>query len=125
MPLSQPAQPGYGGLAGSNPLCTKVSRVLPSEPSSSQLVVSLSANRRVALARSSNSTNLAPGVQFEAAHREAAAHVRLDVHVGTEPLAELLRLDHRVEHLVRCRVDMMKRATRPTQSHLCQLTLAR
>ena len=27
---SQPAQPGYGGLAGSKPLCTKVSRVLPS-----------------------------------------------------------------------------------------------
>src|SRR5690348_16286858 len=37
-----------------------------------------------------------PWVQFEAAHREAAAQVRLDVHVGTEPLAELLRLDHRV-----------------------------
>src|SRR5215208_8428909 len=60
MPPSQPAQPGYGGLAGSNPLCTKVSRVLPSEPSSSQLVDSLSANRRVALRPGSNSTNLAP-----------------------------------------------------------------
>src|SRR5690348_2870720 len=60
MPPSQPAQPGYGGLAGSNPLWTKVSRVLPSEPSSSQLVVSLSAKSSDALRPGSNSTNLAP-----------------------------------------------------------------
>jgi hypothetical protein len=45
------------------------------------------------------------GVQLEPAHREAAAHVRLDAHVGAEPPAELLRLGHRVEHLLRCRVD--------------------
>src|SRR5215212_2105526 len=60
MPLSQPAQPGYGGLAGSKPLCTRVSRVLPSDPSSSQLEVKPSANRSVALRPGSSSTNLAP-----------------------------------------------------------------
>ena len=45
------------------------------------------------------------GVQLEPAHREAAAHVGLDVHVGAEPPGELLRLGHRVEHRLRCRVD--------------------
>src|SRR6185369_16616477 len=34
----------------------------------------------------------AAGVELEAAHREAAAHVRLDVHVGAEPPVELVRL---------------------------------
>ena len=41
------------------------------------------------------------GVQLEPAHREAAAHIGLDVHVGAEPPVELIRLRHRVEHLVR------------------------
>src|ERR1700750_2999619 len=50
------------------------------------------------------------GVQLEPAHREAAAHIRLDVHVGAEPPCELLRLGHRVEHLLRCRVDHYGRA---------------
>src|SRR3954471_16604260 len=45
------------------------------------------------------------GVQLEAAHREPAAHIGLDVDLGAEPLAEMLRLDERVEHRLRCRVD--------------------
>jgi hypothetical protein len=45
------------------------------------------------------------GVCLEPAHREAAADIGLDVDVGAEPPLELLGLGHRVEHLLRCRVD--------------------
>jgi hypothetical protein len=108
-PDSVPIQPAYGGRLVVNPLCTKVSRVLPLEFSSSQVAMPLSPQSTDIVRPGSSATILAAktpgGKRLEAAHGKAPTHPRLDADRKAEPPAGLVGVDQRVVHVFQRRVD--------------------